>query len=105
LAYVVKTIAAIPFFNIVASIGGLIFTAWLAAFILAWLSLRKRDLTSFMEAANWAINLRMPLVRHLRKLFTRGPKLPKESTLIHYDFLPKLLEKAERNDSKDSLDQ
>lgn len=94
-AYVFKTLIAIPISKIVLGVGGLLLLVYLAAFTLAWLSLRKRDLTSFIEASTWAVNLRMPLVRNLRKLFTRRPKLPKGSQTQLIDLLPELLKKSE----------
>lgn len=94
-AYVFKTLLAIPISKIVIGVGGLLLLVYLAAFTLAWLSLRKRDLTSFIEASAWAVNLRMPLVRNLRKLFTRRPKLPKGSQTELTDLLPELLKKSE----------
>jgi hypothetical protein len=94
-AYVFKTLLSIPISKIIFGIGGLLLLVYLAAFTLAWLSLRKRDLTSFIEASTWAVNLRMPLVRNLRKLFTRKPKLPKESQTELLDLLPDLLKKSD----------
>lgn len=97
LAYVVKTLISISFLKIIVCVLGLVFLAWGAAFLIAWLSLRKRDLTAFLEAADWAVNLRMPLVRKLRKLFTRKPKLPAQAKIERWDQLNSLIKKLDRS--------
>ena len=51
-----------------------------SAFI-AWLRLRKRDLSTFIEAAGFALNGRMYLNRYLAATFTATPMVPKGSKL------------------------
>jgi hypothetical protein len=47
--------------------------------IIAWLRLRKRDLSVLLEGAGWAVNSRMRLNQTQCRAFTRKPKLPKGS--------------------------
>ena len=44
--------------------------------IFAFLKLRKRNLTLFLEAGGWAVNLPMRLNIHVSGIFTRGTEYP-----------------------------
>lgn len=55
-----------------------IITAGFSA-LLGWLKLRRRDLSTVLEACGWAVNSRMRLTRRLSLLFTRTPGLPASS--------------------------
>ncbi len=53
---------------------------------LGFLKLRRRDLSTVLEACGWAMNLRMRLRRPLARLFTRRPGLPRGSKLARVDW-------------------
>ena len=53
---------------------------------LGFLKLRRRDLSTVLEACGWAMNLRMKLRRPLARLFTRRPGLPRGSKLARVDW-------------------
>lgn len=55
--------------------------------VLAWLRLRRRDLTTMLEASGWAINARMYLRGGLGRLFTRRPPLPPGARLYSRDWV------------------
>jgi len=46
---------------------------------LGWLKLRRRDVSTLLEASGWAFNVRIYLRRNLSLRFTRVPPLPKSS--------------------------
>jgi hypothetical protein len=59
--------------------------SWVAVFaaiilvplaIFAFLRMRKRNLTMFLEAGGWAVNLPMRLSMTVSRLFTRGTEYP-----------------------------
>lgn len=60
----------------------------IAAFsaFLGFLKLRRRDLSTVLEACGWAMNLRMKLRRRLARLFTRRPGLPRGSKTARVDW-------------------
>lgn len=53
---------------------------------LGFLKLRRRDLSTVLEACGWAMNLRMKLRRRLARLFTRQPGLPRGSKTARVDW-------------------
>ncbi|HRI51360.1 MAG TPA: hypothetical protein PLW65_14365 [Pseudomonadota bacterium] len=53
---------------------------------LGFLKLRRRDLSTVLEACGWAMNLRMKLRRRLARLFTRRPGLPRGSKTARVDW-------------------
>ena len=53
---------------------------------LGFLKLRRRDLSTVLEACGWAMNLRMKLRRPLARLFTRRPGLPRGSKIARVDW-------------------
>ena len=57
--------------------------AALSAF-LGYLKLRRRDLSTVLEACGWAMNLRMKLRRRMARLFTRRPRLPQGSRIARF---------------------
>ena len=86
LVFFIKTLAD----NIVPAalvLGGIVLTIVLFSGLLGWLKLRRRDLSTVLEACGWAMNLRMILTRRLSLLFTRRPGLPPGSIQDHQDLL------------------
>ena len=86
LSYVFKSIvscvvmiSAMPWYVIlewVALIAGIIL---IPMAIFAGIRLRKRNLTMFLEAGGWAVNLPMRLNMYVSRLFTRGTLYPAHS--------------------------
>jgi hypothetical protein len=56
--------------------------------LLAWLKLRKRDLSVLLEANGWAVNVHTNITRRIAKVFAFTPDLPKEAKLDVDDMLP-----------------
>ncbi|MBL8614363.1 MAG: hypothetical protein JNM72_02025 [Deltaproteobacteria bacterium] len=75
LAFIMKELSEIAPLNVVLSVLGI--AAGLAGFsaFLAWLKLRRRDLSALLEASGMALNARMLLSRYLAGLFTIRPDL------------------------------
>lgn len=76
-AYIAKTLADTEnllklLIAVFAAIGAVI----LATAIVAFLKLKKRDLSSVLEGSGWGINARMRLTLKQSRYFTQRPKLP-----------------------------
>ncbi len=81
-AFILKTIAEIDLLS--ATLTVLTLAAGLAALfgLLAWLKLRRRDVSALLEACGWALNSRMRLVYPLAQVFTQRPGVP-EGAIVH----------------------
>ena len=75
----VATISALPWYVILswAAIFAAVILVPMAIF--AFLRLRKRNLTMFLEAGGWAVNLPMRLSMSVSRIFTRGTVYPEGS--------------------------
>ena len=75
----VAMISALPWYVILSWV--VIFAAvfLLPMAIFAFLRLRKRNLTMFLEAGGWAVNLPMRLSMNVSRIFTRGTSYPQGS--------------------------
>ena len=51
--------------------------------IVAFVKLRKRNLSAILEGSGWAINARMRLTRKQGKAFTQRPRYPKGAKGVH----------------------
>ncbi len=76
-AYIGKTIAQAGYLPIVLALLGAALLVALPTTIVAFLKLRKRDLSAILEGSGWAINARMRLTRRQRRFFSQRPAYPK----------------------------
>ena len=76
LAYVTKTLAGVEIWKVGVGVLVAIAAVMLPTTILAVFKLRRRDLSTILEGAGWAINARMRLTRRQGKLFTQEPQYP-----------------------------
>lgn len=79
-AFMLQTIAGISLIDALAAIASVCVGIALLAGFLGWLKLRRRDLSTMLEACGWAFNARIYLNRRHALRFTRVPPLPKGST-------------------------
>ena len=82
LAYIAEKLTKLHWYEIWLGIGGVLVAVLLPTFVLAWLKLRKRDLSAILEGSAWAINARMRLTRKQCRVFTERPRRPRSATLI-----------------------
>jgi hypothetical protein len=78
-AYITKTLAQTSPPAIIIGIVGAILLVMLPMSIVAFLKLRKRDLSAILEGAGWGINARMRLTRKQGRFFTERPEYPRGS--------------------------
>lgn len=75
----VATISALPWYVILSWAAIFAAVILLPMAIFAFLRLRKRNLTMFLEAGGWAVNLPMRLNMNVSRIFTRGTEYPQGS--------------------------
>jgi hypothetical protein len=78
-AYITKTLSQVSWLAIVIGITGALLLVMLPMAIVAFLKLRKRDLSVMLEGSGWGINAPMRLTHHQAQFFTQRPKYPKGS--------------------------
>ena len=78
-AYITNTVSKMRWWQILGGLLGAILAVALPATILAFLKIRKRDLSAIIEASGWGVNARMRMTRRLNKSFTMRPPYPEGS--------------------------
>ena len=78
LAYTTEKLTKLHWWEICIGVGGAVFAVLLPTIIVAWMKLRKRDLSAILEASGWAINARMRLTRKMGRAFTRHSRPPRQ---------------------------
>jgi hypothetical protein len=72
----IATISALPWYVILSWIAIFAAVILIPLAIFAFLRMRKRNLTMFLEAGGWAVNLPMRLSMTVSRIFTRGTEYP-----------------------------
>ncbi len=78
-AFITKTLAGLGWLKTLLGLLAAILAFVLPASIVAISKLRRRDISSILEGAGWAINARMHLNRTQGRTFTRKPHIPEEA--------------------------
>jgi len=78
-AYIAKTIAQFGSMTILLALLSAAALVALPTSIVAFLKLRRRDLSAILEGAGWGINAPMRLTRAQRNYFTQRPKYPSQA--------------------------
>ncbi len=76
LAYFAQTITSIPWWQALVGLSSAVAAVALPAALVAFIKLRRRDLSAILEGSGWAINARMRLTHAQSLFFTRLPRLP-----------------------------
>lgn len=79
-AFITKTLAGLKISTILAAVVVGLVLVFLPSAIVAFLKLRKRDLSAILEGSGWAINVRMRLTRRQRAQFTRREPYPADAS-------------------------
>ncbi|MCB0299585.1 MAG: hypothetical protein KDE52_06000, partial [Calditrichaeota bacterium] len=75
-AFITKTIADLGWVVMLAGVLGALLAVMLPAVIVAWLKLKRRDLSAILEGSGWGVNSRMRLNRGQSLTFTKRPAYP-----------------------------
>ncbi len=76
-AFITKTLADTSWVAIVIGVFVAVFIVMLPMSIVAFLKLRKQDISAILEGSGWAINARMRLTHRQRRFFTKRPRYPR----------------------------
>ena len=76
LAYIAKTISQSPLSVVIGLLVGVLLVV-VPTSLVAWLKLRRRDLSAILEGSGWAVNARMRLTRRQSRYFTNRPWYPR----------------------------
>jgi len=76
-AYIMKILSGLEAFQILIGIAGAVLVVMLPVAIIAWLRLRKQDLSAILEGCGWAVNAHMRLTRAQRRQFSAERPYPK----------------------------
>lgn len=79
LAFALQTLTNTRPLHLLGVVAGVVGGIMALSGLLGWLKLRKRDVSTMLEASGWAFNVRIYLRRNLSHRFTRVPPLPKGS--------------------------
>ena len=82
LAYIAKVVADHGLLIIFGGIAGAVLAFLLPTLLMAFIKLRRRDLSALLEASGWAVNARMRLTQHQSKYFTQRPPYPQNAVGI-----------------------
>ncbi len=94
-AFALQTLANINPINALLGISGVVLVVMTISGFFGWLKLRKRDVSTMLEASGWAFNVRIYLRRNLSLRFTRVPPLP-EWSVRRRSVLPVFISGEER---------
>ena len=77
LAYITKTLANTHWLAILIGVLVAVLLVMIPVSLVAFIKLRKRDISAILEGSGWSINARMRLTRRQGKAFTKKPSYPK----------------------------
>lgn len=83
-AFVLSTLAGMKVWTILGVLFGLSQAILLPILLVAWIKLRRRDLSAILEGSGWGINARMRLTRRQATTFTNRPPYPPGSMGIRH---------------------
>ncbi|MFC1601134.1 hypothetical protein ACFL34_02155 [Candidatus Sumerlaeota bacterium] len=75
-AYITQALAKVELHQVLLVLLGIAVIILGPSVLMGYFKLRRRDLTTLLEAAGWAINIRMKLTSRLGRLFTKSRPLP-----------------------------
>lgn len=82
-AFIISTVSQIDPLNALSSLISMLGVLLALFGLLAWLKLRRRDVSALLEACGWALNSRMRLVFPLAYLFTKRPGVSPGAKIVH----------------------
>ena len=89
-AFVLQTLSNTDARNALITTASIAFGVMSLSALLGWIKLRRRDVSTLLEASGWAFNVRIYLRRNLSLRFTRVPPLP-EGSLRKPSLLPRFV--------------
>jgi len=84
-AFMAKTFSSLSWLNILIIVFAAALVVIIPTVVIAWLKLRRRNLGSVFEGAEWAVNSRLRITRGLARIFTSDPDFPPGTKKIRSD--------------------
>lgn len=78
-AFIANQVSNLHWYVVVVGVVGAMLAVILPTSILAFLKLRRRELSAILEGSGWAINARMRLTRRQGRFFTQRPSYPRHA--------------------------
>ncbi|MDY6913045.1 MAG: hypothetical protein SVT52_01120 [Planctomycetota bacterium] len=75
-AYITKTLGGLEWWKILIGLAAAVLAVMLPTSIVAFLKLRRRDLSAILEGSGWAVNAQMCLTGRQSRYFTQRPDYP-----------------------------
>ena len=98
-AYITKALSEVKPIQVLIALLGLAMVFLLPGIFAGFVKIRKRDMSSLLEASGWAVNVHMRINMMMGKLFTHTPHLPKDARKERKDIVGKFVKEFEYNTS------
>lgn len=99
-AYITKALSEVKPVQVLIALLGLAMVFLLPSIIAGFIKIRKRDMSSLLEASGWAVNVHMRINMTMGQLFTHTPHLPKDARKERRDIVGKFVKEFEYNTSQ-----
>ena len=86
-AYITSALSKVKIIHILVALLGIAAVIIIPSTLMGFFRLRRRDMSTILEASGWAINWRMRLTGRLGRLFTRILPLPKNARKERQDIV------------------
>jgi hypothetical protein len=86
--------------QVLIALLGLAMVFLLPSIFAGFIKIRKRDMSSLLEASGWAVNVHMRINMTMGQLFTHTPHLPKDARKERRDIVGKFVKELEYNTSQ-----
>ena len=97
-AFIAKTFSEMGLWDVLAAVGVGLAIILVPTTLIAYVKLRRRNLSAVLEGSGWTINAPMPLTPGLRRLIVQKPPHPKSFQRLRKD-LTRALARAARLDN------
>ena len=95
-AYITKALSQVKPVHILITLAGIATAILLPGIIAGFIKIRKRNMSTLLEASGWAVNVHMRLNATLGRLFTHVPNLPKGARREHRDVVAQFVKESGR---------
>jgi hypothetical protein len=79
-AYIISTLVNLHLYKVIIGLTIALMMIFAPILLLAWIRLRKRDLSAILEGSTWAINARLRMTHRLSLELTETPPYPKNAS-------------------------
>lgn len=99
-AFITRTLAAVKWHHVLVALGGILLVIVGPAVIMAFVKLRRRNISMLLEACGWAVNANLRLTGRLGRLFSFVPAPPADSRRRRGDLARRFLRRIPGSGSR-----